>query len=431
MGGTHTPLGGWWLTVPAYDPAQHTGSVSSMASPHPALSTPGTRTLAQACRADITAMTRRLLAAIFTDNPEWTDYTSVPRADLRDGCRRYLTRILDLLGGTSTDPEHDDVAAAIGKHRAEQGVPLEAMLRTFRLGGGIVWEALLDKADLIEEADSVGPQEIRQAGTAMWTVIDGLSSALVTSYRNTELDQVRRDERRRHALIEDLLAGRAHDAAFAARAARELNLPAQGSYLVVAARANGRPLHAGVDTALSASGIRSVWHDRVDTTIGLVALEHRTDDVVLRQLRPQVRGRAGVSPAVPGLAQVDSAHALALIALQTLPADTTGLVCLDDRYPEALLVRSPDLTDLLLTHTLGPILNLPARDRDTLLHTLAIWLAENCSAANAAPRLHCHRNTVINRLARMSTLLGRPLDGPHTHLELSLALAALGLDAAD
>src|SRR5205823_12425837 len=99
-------------------------------------------------------------------------------------------------------------------------------------------------------------------------------------------------------------------------------------------------------------------------TSGLVALEHRAAEVVLQQLRPQVRGRAGASPAVPGLAQVDSAHALALIALQTLPGDAAGVVSLDERYPEALLVRSPDLTDLLLTHALGPVLELPAKERD-------------------------------------------------------------------
>ncbi|GAB2692541.1 PucR family transcriptional regulator [Nocardia thraciensis] len=392
-----------------------------MAAPHPPLSTPGIRTLAAACRADITVLTRRLISAIFTDNPEWTDYTSVPRADLRDGCRRYLTRILELLGGEASDPERDDVAASIGKHRAEQGVPLEAMLRTFRLGGGIVWEALLDRAD------NVGPQEIREAGTAMWAVIDGLSSALVTSYRNTELEQVRRDERRRHALIEDLLAGRAHDAGFAARAARELELPPQGAYLVVAARGDDRPLRAGAETTLSALGIRSVWHDRVDTTIGLVSLERRDSDVVLHHLRPLVRGRAGASPAVPGLAQVDSAHALALVALETLPTGTTGLASLDERYPEALLARSPDLTDLLLRRALGPVLDLPEKERDILLRTLAAWLAENCSAANAAPLLHCHRNTVINRLQRISTLLGRPLEGQRSYVELSLALASLEL----
>ncbi|WP_084528775.1 PucR family transcriptional regulator [Nocardia crassostreae] len=395
-----------------------------MASPLPALSTPSTRKLADARRADIPVLTKRLLSAIFTDNPEWTDYTSVPKAQLRDGCRQYLTRILDLLGGAGGDPEHDDVAAAIGKQRAEQGVPLEAMLRTFRLGGGIVWEALLDKAD------GVGPQDIREAGTAMWAVVDGLSSALVTSYRNTELDQVRRDERYRHALIEDLLGGRAQDATFAARAARELELPVQGEYLVVAAQArtDGRAVLTGGETALAAWGIRSVWHSRVDTTIGLISLERYDRDAVLRRLRPLVRGRAGVSPAVPGLAQVNSAHALALLALATLPGDATELVALDERYPEALLVRSPDLRDLLIERTLGPVLALPVKEREVLLRTLGTWLAENRSAAHAAGLLHCHRNTVINRLQRVSELLGRSLEGQRAYVELSLALAALELD---
>ena len=61
-----------------------------------------------------------------------------------------------------------------------------------------------------------------------------------------------------------------------------------------------------------------------------------------------------------------------------MPAEATGLVSLDERYPEALLVRSPDLTDLLLTHTLGPILDLPGREREVLLRTLSVWLAQNC-----------------------------------------------------
>ncbi|MFQ6394478.1 PucR family transcriptional regulator [Nocardia sp. KC 131] len=385
----------------------------------------GTRKLAAECITDIPVLTRRLLAAIFTDNPEWTDYTSVPRADLRDGCRRYLTRILELLSGVATDPERDDVAASIGRHRAEQGVPLEAMLRTFRLGGRIVWEALLDNAE------SVGsqPHEIREAGTAMWTVIDGLSSALSTSYRNTELEQVRRDERRRHALIEDLLAGRAQDATFAARAARELELPAHGAYLVVAADvgADGRPALVGPETVLAALGIRSVWHTRVDSMIGLVSLEHRDIATVLAPLRPLARGRAASSPAVPGLAQVDTGHALARIAMDTLSKGAVELVSLEDRYPEALLVNSPDLTGLLIARTLGPVLALPLRDREVLLQTLTAWLAENCSAANASIRLHCHRNTVLNRLQRISGLIGRPLDGQRAYLELSLALSALEL----
>ncbi len=95
-----------------------------------------------------------------------------------------------------------------------------------------------------------------------------------------------------------------------------------------------------------------------------------------------------------------------------------------------MLLRSPDLTELMVARTLGPVLALPEKEREILLSTLSVWLAENCSAANAAPRLHCHRNTVINRLQRIAALLGRPLEGQRSYLELSLALAALELGPA-
>ncbi|MEV3962126.1 helix-turn-helix domain-containing protein [Nocardia sp. NPDC050193] len=379
----------------------------------------GSAELVAACRGDIHVLTERLIAAVFTDNPEWTDYSAVTRVDLRDGCRRFVTRVLDLIDEKGREAERDDVAAAIGADRAVQGVPLEAMLRTFRLGGRIIWEALLDRAGTISAAD------FREIGTAMWAVIDGMSSALVTSYRGAELDRVRFDERRRHALIEDVLAGRGRDALFANRASRELNLPVTGDYLVVAARGDAYPLRLGTETALAAHGFRSVWHDRGDSTVGIIALEHHSAVQVKTILAPLVRGRAALSPAVTGLAEVDAAHMLAALALDTVPEDARGVVTsLHDRYPEALLLRSPDLARLLVGRLLGPILDLPTKERDLLLTTLRVWLAEDCSAAHAAPLLHCHRNTVLNRLQRAATLLGRPLDGRRYHLELSLALTA-------
>ncbi len=390
--------------------------VAPVATPEPL---PDSAELARACGSDIDQLTARLMAAVFTDDPEWTDYSAVSRADLRDGCRRFLTRVLELLAAKGAGAERDDVAAAIGRQRAAQGVPLEAMQRTFRLGGRIVWEALMDRGG------AMSPADFREIGTAMWAVVDGMSSALVTSYRGAELDRVRRDERRRHALIEDVLSGRGRDAVFAAHAARELDIPAGGDYLVLVARGEPQPLRPGTESALAAMGIRSVRHDRGDHTVGIVALEQHSPQQAAEVLEPLVLGRAGLSPAVEGLAEIDVAHALATLALDTAPRgrDAT-LTRLDDNYPEALLVRAPDLAQRLVQRSLGPILALPAKERDILLHTLTVWLAQNCSAAHAAPLLHCHRNTVINRLQRATTLLGRPLEGPRHQLELSLALTA-------
>lgn len=390
---------------------------------HPDPATGVTRELAEAGLADVETLTDRLVSAIFTDNPEWTDYGSVPRDDLREGCRNYLTRVLMALSGRRTGT--DDVVETIARHRADQGVPLEVMLRTFRLGGRIVWEALLERA----KATGVDPDVVLDAGTATWTVIDELSSALSTSYRDSEQERVRHDEQRRNALIEDLLDRRAGDVGFASRVARELELPAGGGYLVVVTdvRPDGAPALAAPRNTLDALGFRSVWHSKVDTRVGVVALEQRPAADVIARLRPLVRGRAAASSAVPGLVDVGAAYAEALIALSLVPASAAELAWLDERYPEALLVRSPDLAQRLVTRNLGAVLERPAHERDVLLETLVVWLEEDRSTVNAAARLHCHRNTVLNRLHRITELVGGSLQGRSAYVELSLALSALAL----
>lgn len=386
------------------------------------------RSIATAWLVDVDVLTDRLMSAIFTDNPEWTDYGPVTSEDLRDGCRRYLTRVLELLGGAepSAGPE-DDVAARIGRDRAEQGVSLEVMLRTFRLGGRVVWEALLERA----EEEPMDPRSLGAAATAMWTVVDGLSSALSTSYRRTQLEQLHRDDQRRHALIEELLSGRSTDGGFGRRVADQLGLVVAGGYLVVVADldSDGTAALRSPQTALAALGVRSVWHVRADTLVGLVPLEGHDPGFVLDRLRPLARGRAAAASTPGGLAGVSTAHRLAVVALGTLPRDEVGLVPIEERYAESLVLRSPELARRLVEAWLGPVLRLPARERDVLLETLTRWLEADRSAGLAAERLYCHRNTVLNRLHRISTLVGRDLSGRQAYVEISLALTAWRLPA--
>jgi hypothetical protein len=385
-------------------------------------------TIATAWLPDVDVLTDRLVTAVFTDHPEWTDYRRVPPEDLRDGCCRYLTRVLQLL--TDAQPgsavvEGDPVAGQIGRQRAEQGVPLEVMLRTFRLGGRVVWEALLERASGVP----VPPEALGAAATAMWTVVDGLSSALSTSYRHAEAEQLRRDDQRRHALIEEILAGRP----VGQRDADRLGLPAGGAYLVVAGDldVDGTAALTNPQTALAALGVRSVWHARADTLVGLVPLEgpHSRHDTrfVLDRLRPLARGRSTVATTPRGLDGVGLAFELAVLALGTLPTRHIGLVPVEERYPESLLLRSPELAHRLLEDWLGPVLRLPPRERDVLLETLTAWLEADRSAGAAAERLYCHRNTVLNRLHRVSVVVGRELTGRRAYVELSLALSALAL----
>jgi hypothetical protein len=328
-------------------------------------------TIATAWLPDVDVLTDRLVTAVFTDHPAWTDYRNVPREDLRDGCRRYLTRVLQLLadgpaGSPGSDTGEDPVAGPIGRQRAEQGVPLEVMLRTFRLGGRVVWEALL------ERTDGVAPADLGAAATAMWTVVDGLSSALSTSYRRAEAEQLRRDDQRRHALLEEIVAG----GTTGQRVADQLDLPLGGTYLVVVAdlEPDGTAALPSPQTALTALGVRSVWHVRTDTLVGLVPLEGHDPGFVLARLRSLARGRAAAASTADGVAGVAGAHRLAVLTLGTLPRGMAELARVEDRYPETLLLHSPELRRRLVEDWLGPLLRLPQRERDVLLETLKAWL---------------------------------------------------------
>ncbi|MFE9137522.1 PucR family transcriptional regulator [Streptomyces sp. NPDC007355] len=73
---------------------------------------------------------------------------------------------------------------------------------------------------------------------------------------------------------------------------------------------------------------------------------------------------------------------------------------------------------------IGPLRDHDRTSRPPLLPTLETYLAHAGRKAETARELHLNRQTLYNRLARISELLGTDLDDPQTVLALSLALRA-------
>ncbi|MFG2600145.1 helix-turn-helix domain-containing protein [Streptomyces sp. NPDC048462] len=75
---------------------------------------------------------------------------------------------------------------------------------------------------------------------------------------------------------------------------------------------------------------------------------------------------------------------------------------------------------------LDPVLAAP--DRRDLMETLTAWLeSDSGSTSEIAEVLYCHRNTVRNRLDRVSRLTGRSLLRPADAAALYAAVRALAL----
>ena len=364
-------------------------------------------------------VTDQLVAAIVAEDPSY-GLGRTSGEDLRASCRDNLARILQTLTGEQQPGDVYDAPHATGRRRAEQGMPLESVLHAYRLGHRIIWDSLVEQARSSDTVDA-----LVVAASHVWELVDSYSSEVARAYRDTESQLLRRDGQRRDALVDALLEGRGRDRVLAAEASNALELPEHGTFVVAVLSGSGWAVACAA--ALSVRGVRSVWRDRADREVGLIAVPRGGGDDVVGVLEKVAGLRGGISPQVEGLSEVDGAYRLAETALRALPAPLVGVAALDERLPGSLLVTAPDLSKRLIERALGGVLALDPEERDVLLLTLSTWLDTGGSAAQTAARLYCHRNTVLNRLRRLEALTGRSLERVDHLVEWSLALLARDL----
>ncbi|HEX2312326.1 MAG TPA: helix-turn-helix domain-containing protein [Thermomonospora sp.] len=370
-------------------------------------------------------LTDRLVAEILADDPGYT--TVVPPDDLWQTVRDIVGESIDHMSRRALGEEPAlSKAITIGRRRAEQGLPLESLLRAFRVGGRVCWEAMIEVVSA-DEPDAL-PALLRFA-SIVWHTNEIQSNAVAEAYRRTESDLLRRSGERVQALLDALLDGRGADGGLAKAAAAALDLPMNGRYAVAVLRSPRRD--PGFARPERVSGLRFVWRMRTDAEVAVVELGDRHTEDVVAALEPLFDGQAGISPVVEGLAALGRARWLAEIALQTCAPGDRRVTRLDDRLPAALVVSQPELSGYLGSSVLGPLAELDPVDREVLLETLATWLDCEGSAARTASRLYCHRNTVFNRLRRLEQLTSRSLHRPRDVVELALALDALDLVTPD
>ncbi|WRZ93462.1 helix-turn-helix domain-containing protein [Streptomyces sp. NBC_01007] len=436
---------------------------------------------ARALMAGLPELTERLMDLLKEREPAYRTAMEADAESVRDEVRRSLRLNVGSLirPGELREAAHR-CSWAIGRARAERGLPLDALLRAFRLGGGMIWQELVDETTRRHPADA---RLLVHVAADVWNFVDDHCAVVADAYRQTERELMWRRENRLRLMTAALLDGTARIADLPAAAAA-LGLPEQGRYAVVLARLPVGRAFADVRGQVRISGLRVLWYRDRDRDsegsygivllgdhpygggpsghgheIGLLDAEADADpeptpgpaaergpgggdgrdgerprthgpDVdageIARRLTAPPVARVGVSPVVDGLAAIGTARRLADTALRACPR-SGGTVVLEEHLPAALVVSSPVLGAALSERVLGPLLRLDLSDRDVMLDTLTAWLACDGSAQRAAGRLYCHRNTVLNRLRRCEQLTGRSLTRPADVVELSLALAAHSL----
>ncbi|MFE6699483.1 PucR family transcriptional regulator [Streptomyces sp. NPDC057718] len=392
--------------------------------------------------ASLPALTDRLVEALYAQEPGYRAAIESDRAEVWQEVHHSLRHnVGSLIQPREFRESAHRTSRWIGEIRAEQGVPLDAVLHAFRMGGAMVWQ------DLVDETARRDPDDVRllvHVAADVWNFVDEHCGVVADAYRQAERRLSWRRENRQRLMVAALLDGTARIADLA-EAAAMLGLPEQGRYAVLAVatahRSGAGPAAAsGAGPAQHGPGAATrpplalpaadpdapvLWHPGPDAEFAILPLAGPPGELseIAATLDVPAGTRAGIGSAVEGLAALGDARRLAETALRACPA-SGGTVLLDEHLPDALVVSSPALAGALADRVLGPLDLLDPADRDVIVETLTAWLDTDGSAQRAGARLYCHRNTVLNRLRRFEQLTGRCLTRPRDAVEVSLALAA-------
>lgn len=399
-----------------------------------------TRALARRCEALVDAFVQRMAAEWAVQLP---DYPTLRSADVIDAARlSVLTFLRRVQGAEGTVQDARALFRRRAEHRAQEGMPLPILLRTYTIGARVVFEELCRAAHPEETAALP-----RLAQLLLATQDEAIGEVTQAYQEELELlGSARRDRRRE--LVRDLVAGVApQDPA----ATEEFGL-AKGATVIALGlgrdedRASAASLKRG-DVAHAAEHRRlHRLHEAVDRYFGapIPALLEATGGHVLV---PRSAADDALSPAqappisdelVRALAEIWGGEIRIAVTVAEQPeqigsaARTAGeilrLVCalgrapgvyaLDDVLLEYHLTRPDESSDRLST-----LLD-PLAERPDLLRTVRVFLEEEYDRRRTASRLGLHPNTVDNRLARVTELTG--LD-PATPRGVALLLTALTL----
>lgn len=337
------------------------------------------------------------------------------RATVADNLTAVLGR---LAGGTG----ELDVARATGRLKADQGIPVAALLHAYRMSGLLVWEHVVALA----ESEPQLREALPGLASRMWRVVGEFSEEAALAHGEATAEQVHRGAEAGERLLSALLAGTAEDSERLWDLLRVFRLPSSGAFVVVSAEAPGRggdPLPR-VEEHLGRRGLNSVWARELEAKVGLVSLAEVGERSALQVLGEIACSRIGVSRTFSNPLGAPDALREAQLAHRCLPPGEAAVTRYGDEPLLLLVAKLPAASREMVAQLLGPVLRLPGGDRDAVLATLDAWFGSGGSTPRAAAVLHCHRNTVLHRLRRIEQLTGLAVTDPAQGAQLYLALRA-------
>jgi hypothetical protein len=362
-------------------------------------------------------LTERAVRRLQQDEPAYRS-SQVSLDDLTRMMSRTLSLALMRIAGRELPDAIRTSARDAGRLRAQQGLPLAALLHAYRIDLLIIWEAIIDE---VKETEPDSALSFLASSVLVWDAVEANTAEVVDAYRQAEREVAERLEETRREAFDLLLREGERSASAVREASVQLQMPLEGVHLaLVAANVTDTTQLA----ALSTARLRQAGIDGYATATGgdllvLAAFGSRPVSEVL-ELLPELGAVRTAGALGSGLVNAPRTLRLARRVLRGMGAP--GVRLLHESWISTVVHSDEELGRDLGESVLGGLLALPPSDRDAVLEVVEAYLRTG-SVADVALELYRHRNTVRNRLQTAERLSGLDLSRPDDLATMTLALA--------
>jgi putative transposase len=336
-------------------------------------------------------------------------YRTVEPAALATSSRRNLgIAVRALRANRAPEATELDEAEAATRERFSAGIPVEEIIRAFRISIGQIQERFL--AICVEQ--QVPPGVTLEGSRVLWVLGDSFVTRVITTYHALDFDQAWQDAQRRTRQVGSILTGHLTPDSLADLARYRIDPTA--SYAAVRCLTDSRAVEE-TRRALESSG-------SLPTRPALIAVDDgECVGIVAQRPSAELARVVGIGPFVP-LRQMPTSFQVASRACDVArQLDRTGVFGLEDLTWRLAASDHPEVTALLRRRYLEPLWA-EGDFGEVLVETLRVYLAHGLSVTGSARALVTHPNTLRYRLRRVHELTGRDLESLDTLVELAWAL---------
>ncbi|MGH7640558.1 MAG: PucR family transcriptional regulator [Candidatus Dormibacteria bacterium] len=307
----------------------------------------------------------------------------------------------------------------MGGRLGTTGVPLDAILRAYRVAALVIWQHVIDAVRIHPEIEA---SSVLTAVGPLFDYLDAISVAVSTSYLETR-ERIRREQDRQYDQFFSEVLGGTADQEMVDRAAVGGTL-LEFPYRVLVVAADDASAEATIATAWMVVGAHVTLYQ--SSVVALVPGQTRLG--TLERLLRVARGgetapwQMALGPEVAALAEVPAAVRAARDTLTVGQVLLPGQRSYDSVKLHPYLAWIHDLEGLseFVEHAIGPLLAREQARHLPLRETLEAVLSHEGPSA-AARSLGVHRHTLLYRLERIRELVGEWTD-QEDRLRLELAL---------